>query len=841
MLARLLLLTFCLTPAFGQTQRPPYFERFESALVPALPAGWRTSTNRAAGGDFVTTTSAVYADSVAVLSSNATVEQSLTTPLLDFSGLIADSLIFYERRSGTHNAGLLVEVSLDGGEAYVSMAGDTLRNPGTTAYVRRAVKLPAALNGQPGACLRFRVSGDGTGTTGTIRFDNILVSGRAQLDAGLERVIFSPSVPNAGDSVAVTATARNAGVQPLESITASFYADREGNGIFDAAELFGVAVFADTLLPNADALLAARLGGLAPGVVRLLVILASPGDAMPLNDSLRPLLNVGMPRNAVAINEVMYGPLAGEPEWFELNNTTTGECSLREWRVSNRNSATRYRITGLDIRLGPSGYAVITRDTALLRAAHPGIDAVVVASPALPTFLFNNAGDAVVVFDSIGAVVDSIHYLPSWGGQEGRSLERREPGGSSADPANWGTSEDSSGSTPGGQNSLTPLDSNLQLRHLSLDVRPGGGFDLVTRVRNAGRTPSAAFRVAFSRDADSGGSGEELIAELAVAEALAPGDSIGLSAPWNAAPPGRQRIIGRLAYPPDMRNADNITIDTVEVPYPASSLVINEIMYDPLAGDAEYVELFNRSKDIIGAQGWQLTDTRENRNHRLRGFVLPPGEYLVVAADTAIYRRFASLDSNHTIVPSSSATLNNSGDDVLLLDPTGRAIDSVHYVPEWHNALVDDPSGRSLERLSAELPSTDGRNWGTSADPRGGTPGMRNSLQVPPGSIGAGVAGIPNPFSPDGDGFEDRTVIAYSLPGAAALIRLRIFDSLGRPVRVLADGEPSGPHGNIVWDGMTDRRLKAPIGIYIVLLEALDSRGGELERLKGVIVVAGRL
>jgi hypothetical protein len=40
---------------------------------------------------------------------------------------------------------------------------------------------------------------------------------------------------------------------------------------------------------------------------------------------------------------------------------------------------------------------------------------------------------------------------------------------------------------------------------------------------------------------------------------------------------------------------------------------------------------------------------------------------------------------------------------------------------------------------------------------------------------------------------------------------------------------------------MTDRRLKAPIGIYIVLLEALDSRGGELERLKGVIVVAGRL
>src|SRR5512142_1701488 len=153
----LLAAALSLSPACGQTLRPPYLERFEGVTVPMLPAGWGTSTNRSAGGDFTTTTSAVYAESTAVLSTNATIEQWLATPDLDFTGLAAESLAFYERRSGTHNAGLLVEASTDGGDTFDLRLGDTLRNPGTTAYVRRALKLPDGLNGRPAVRIRFRV------------------------------------------------------------------------------------------------------------------------------------------------------------------------------------------------------------------------------------------------------------------------------------------------------------------------------------------------------------------------------------------------------------------------------------------------------------------------------------------------------------------------------------------------------------------------------------------------------------------------------------------------------------------------------------------------------------
>jgi flagellar hook assembly protein FlgD len=99
----------------------------------------------------------------------------------------------------------------------------------------------------------------------------------------------------------------------------------------------------------------------------------------------------------------------------------------------------------------------------------------------------------------------------------------------------------------------------------------------------------------------------------------------------------------------------------------------------------------------------------------------------------------------------------------------------------------------------------------------------------------------PNPFSPDGDGHEDFTIISYELPTSAALVRIRIFDARGRLIRTLANGEPSGAHGQVVWDGLTDRREKARIGIYIVLLEALDASGGSMQATKCTVVVAARL
>jgi len=64
---------------------------------------------------------------------------------------------------------------------------------------------------------------------------------------------------------------------------------------------------------------------------------------------------------------------------------------------------------------------------------------------------------------------------------------------------------------------------------------------------------------------------------------------------------------------------------------------------------------------------------------------------------------------------------------------------------------------------------------------------------------------------------------------------------MGRIVRTLADGEPAGAHGSVVWNGLNDSGKRVPIGIYIVLLETIISNGMTVQTVKGTVVVATKL
>lgn len=84
-------------------------------------------------------------------------------------------------------------------------------------------------------------------------------------------------------------------------------------------------------------------------------------------------------------------------------------------------------------------------------------------------------------------------------------------------------------------------------------------------------------------------------------------------------------------------------------------------------------------------------------------------------------------------------------------------------------------------------------------------------------------------------------MIRYRLPTDAALVRIRIYDVRGRLVRLLAAEALAGPEGEMVWDGLDDERRRVRMGIYLILLEAADARGGTVRQAKAAVVVAGRL
>jgi hypothetical protein len=98
----------------------------------------------------------------------------------------------------------------------------------------------------------------------------------------------------------------------------------------------------------------------------------------------------------------------------------------------------------------------------------------------------------------------------------------------------------------------------------------------------------------------------------------------------------------------------------------------------------------------------------------------------------------------------------------------------------------------------------------------------------------------PNPFSPDGDGFEDFCIVRYNLPLTTSVIRISVFDVKGRLIRRLANGEISGATGEIIWDGLDDNRQRARIGPYILLLESVDGQAGVVATAKAVAVVGAK-
>ena len=124
--------------------------------------------------------------------------------------------------------------------------------------------------------------------------------------------------------------------------------------------------------------------------------------------------------------------------------------------------------------------------------------------------------------------------------------------------------------------------------------------------------------------------------------------------------------------------------------------------------------------------------------------------------------------------------------------------------------------------------------WLCCVAPEKSTPGAKNSVSVDY-SDKVELSIEPNPFSPDGDGFEDQTVFRYTLPMESQLT-IKIYDVKGRLVRALVEDEPA-VSGEISWDGKDDENRTVRIGIYVVLAEAA---GHWYSQKKATVVVAKR-
>lgn len=82
----------------------------------------------------------------------------------------------------------------------------------------------------------------------------------------------------------------------------------------------------------------------------------------------------------------------------------------------------------------------------------------------------------------------------------------------------------------------------------------------------------------------------------------------------------------------------------------------------------------------------------------------------------------------------------------------------------------------------------------------------------------------PNPFNPE-------TVIEYQLPEAGR-VSVKIYNLLGREVRILVDQDlPAGYH-RVKWDGRDSAGRKVNSGVYVVQVQA-----GKFAQTRKVVLV----
>ena len=265
-------------------------------------------------------------------------------------------------------------------------------------------------------------------------------------------------------------------------------------------------------------------------------------------------------------------------------------------------------------------------------------------------------------------------------------------------------------------------------------------------------------------------------------------------------------------------------------------------MFSPASDNSEYVEITNYGDEQVEIGGWKILDSSGKSSYLCdKEYKLSPGKFFLFAGDSNIFTYYGIEKENVFIPTTSSLSFGNNEDEIVIKDFRGKTIDSLHYYAKWHNSSFTNVNNRSLERISPSARSNLPANWSSCVNNIGGTPLSQNSIYLHNVSLKNEITISPNPFSPDNDGFEDFTIIKFTLPENIAEIRIRVYDSIGRLVRTLIDNFPSGTKGEIIFDGKRENGEPLRMGIYILLIEEIATGNKTVKIFKKPLVIARKL
>lgn len=539
---------------------------------------------------------------------------------------------------------------------------------------------------------------------------------------------------------------------------------------------------------------------------------------------------------SLVINEIMPAPRAEQDlpnaEFIEIYHKGEQDFRLEGIRLSNSRSEAILD----EFWISPGDYLILAPENLAFEFFEFGPVLPVKNWPALL-----NSGDKISLSTAEGIVIDRISYATaSWGGSDfangGYSLEVSNPAFLCENSVLLRPSISQFRGTPGAQNSV--FDPNFTLPLIEIE--------------SAFFQDSVQILVIFSSPIIP-----QLNLENLEVDPLLEFDSISFN--------GSSRLQLFLKTPADknlkykltLRNlkdcfGNDLEMQTVELVLPdlpkLGEIIINEVLFDPKAGDSKFVELKNKSQNYLSLENWALANINSEglpdqfRIIGEKGLVLPPDGYLAITTDVnSLKSAYPKSESGNFLQVSSLPSYPISGGTVVLLSPNEEIAEKFEYSDELHHPLLRDTKGVSLERISANSQVDLTSNWqSASGNEDFATPGRKNSQTLDIEFESSLLQIDPEIFDPEGSGGPAFCSIRYQLAAAGWVGNFKIYSAAGQLIQTLAQNQILGTEGLLTWTGTDSTGKLVRSGYYILVVELYEP-GGEVRVVKKTIVVASRL
>ena len=544
----------------------------------------------------------------------------------------------------------------------------------------------------------------------------------------------------------------------------------------------------------------------------------------------------------VVFNEIMADPepIIGnlpEYEYLELYNSTEFAINLEDWTLAKETDSCDFPA----YQFNPKEYLVIGSEDAI-DALPNNINKLAVSG----FITLNNTDLTLLLKSKIGALIDIVNYKSSWHEDAfkaagGFSLERIDVNNLS-EIDNWTSSCDANGGTPGFKNSVAAdnpdnispavaklyADNNISLKveysepiftkHLKNTQNYTLSDDLNISLVITSKDISTQATLYLSEHLDSG-----KIYEIKV-------DNI-LDISGNEMEKSSHKVA--VCHSPKEQE-----------------IVINELMFYPLYGEAEYIELYNTMDIPFDLSKIFLTQRDDYGNWEIGKAlsdypqILEPESFIVLTNESEMLQNQYEIEDEKLLEISSFPSLGNESGNFGILLSNATVIDKLNYSESLHSTALSDTRGVALERINPTVATDIESNWFSASFIQDyGTPGRINSqykIENTPIEPDKCVTLDAEYFTPDGDGNADFLKISINSKHEDSRVRIQIFNQRAVVVKEMLNNTYLGANSTIIWDGTDSSGARCPMGPYIIWVEIVTA-DGEVITEKLEVVVSARV